>query len=71
MQRKYEGPYGYGYNRMNLGAGKEECCGTCWWHKKKREDPDWSCDNPESERYGEYTGYKEWCEEHEKRRTTR
>lgn len=60
------------YGRTSVGiGGKRKCCGTCRNHIKGKEDPDWSCDNPESERYGEYTGYEERCDDYEPREPRR
>lgn len=44
---------------------EDECCGTCRHHRKDARD--WGCYNEDSERCGEYTGYKEWCEEYAER----
>jgi len=46
---------------------REECCGTCKWHKHDNEGDAWICTNPDSEYYVEYTEYRDCCEEHEER----
>ena len=44
----------------------EECCGTCEFHRKDREE-DWYCNNQDSEMYTCYTDYSYRCEDYEVR----
>ena len=39
----------------------EKCCGTCKHHFHD-EDVDFICNCEESEGYGEYTMYRDYCE---------
>ena len=43
----------------------EVICGKCKYHRKDNEE--WVCKNPESEYYGDYTEYKDTCDEFEDR----
>ena len=45
---------------------REECCGTCKWHRKD-DDGDWYCANYDSEYYTDWTEYTDVCTEHERR----
>jgi len=45
---------------------ENQICGTCKWHRTD-DDGDWYCTNPDSDYYTEWTGYKDVCEEWEKR----
>ena len=45
----------------------EDICGQCKYHRNQNEE--WICNNPESENYGDYTEYKDSCEEFEERNT--
>lgn len=41
-------------------------CGTCIYNKRTRDSHNntvYMCSNEESERYGDYTGYNDSCEE--------
>lgn len=42
-----------------------EICGKCLHHRRDNEE--WVCKNPESECYGDYTEYKDACDEFEER----
>jgi len=59
----------YGYTHLNIGEKKQECCGTCKHHRKRKQDPDWTCNNPDSDCYADFTGYKDYCENYEARPT--
>jgi hypothetical protein len=56
-----------GWNKM------DKCCGTCQHHKCEGsycgDDPEWICDNPDSDYYGDYTEYDdgEECVDYERR----
>ena len=44
------------------------CCGTCRFHEREeRFSDDWMCSNDESDYFGDYTGYENGCEHHERR----
>lgn len=43
-------------------------CGTCKFHFYDKDDEDWVCDNLESWRYADYTGYEDSCEEYKSRK---
>ena len=45
---------------------RNEICGTCRWHKKEN-DGSWTCSNPESDLYSDWTDYNSSCEEYEER----
>ena len=50
-----------------------EVCGTCKWHKPDEYDDeydqtDWTCDNPDSDNYGDWTTYGTSCEFWESRK---
>lgn len=44
-----------------------ECCGTCIWHDYDKEHNDFFCANNESEYVGDYTDYRDSCDEYEER----
>jgi len=51
---------------------KEECCGTCRYHKPDGTFPDdWVCTNPDSDNYSEWTEYEDTCDEWESRKGKR
>ena len=46
---------------------REECCGTCKYHKHEGIDDGWGCVNPDSEYLSDWTEYTDGCEEWEGR----
>lgn len=49
---------------------KDECCGTCEWHKYvRRFNAGWLCDNVGSMYYHENTDYSDSCEQWEDRKS--
>ena len=46
--------------------GEYRVCGRCLWHNF---DGDWGCGCPDSERYGDWTGWNETCEDWEAKGT--
>lgn len=48
---------------------REECCGTCKYHKPDGTWPDdWVCVNPDSEHCADWTEYSDTCECYEPRK---
>lgn len=45
----------------------EKCCGTCKWHKYRKNGDDWECGNIFADECGEYTPYEHCCDEYEER----
>lgn len=44
------------------------CCGKCKYNKLEKEEGKptfWACNNPESEMYGVYTQYDDYCDEYQ------
>lgn len=41
---------------------KEECCGTCKYHKHESIDNGWVCVNPDSENLSDWTEYEDRCD---------
>ena len=47
---------------------KEECCGTCNYHKNYTgTDDGWVCVNPDSDYYTDWTEYNDRCDEWEEK----
>lgn len=46
---------------------KEECCGTCGWHRFENLTDGWVCVNDESENCGDWTEYSDSCDMWEER----
>ena len=42
-------------------SGKKECCGTCIYHKHD-DDVDYICICEDSDGYGEYTMFQDYCD---------
>lgn len=47
---------------------QNEICGECRYHCRANLDGDWVCENPESNREGEWTDYDDGCENWEGRK---
>ena len=43
------------------------CCGKCKYHQHEHGGDGWICINDRSEGYGDYTEYRETCDEFERR----
>lgn len=46
---------------------KEECCGTCKWHKREVINGEWVCMNKDSDNCAFETEYKDSCDQWESR----
>ncbi len=47
---------------------RDECCGTCKYHRYDRNEQEWICNCQRSDNYADYTEYSDYCENWEDRR---